>query len=1276
MEFASNPTHCEKILMATEKEYQWERFWCLSDRSYSLADGGFLVDPDSSWGKSLNPFSVKFEQLSDIPCLILLGEPGMGKTSALKKAYSEFQQTGEKKVFWFDLRSYSSDDRLVREINSSLEIEEWIAGKYQLTIFFDSLDECLLNVRTVSTVLIEVLKKWPIDRLGIRFGCRSLDWPKLLDEELSALFGSENVGKYELLPLRKIDISVASSMEGVNSDIFIQAVQNADVTSFANRPITLRFLLNSYKEGGRLPESKAKIYWHGCRQLCEEQNRSRIASRNLGKLSSTQKLIVASRIAAILMFSKRDAISLKVDAGSSLASDVMIESLSGFAEEIDGNRFVIDEDAVRESLGTGLFSLRGNERLGFAHHTYAEYLASYYLDKHEVEENDISKIIFHPDSSVVPQLEEVAVWLASFNPRIFDRLLRIQPELLLRVDQEATTTSQKSRVVDKILTNYQALKFSIDVFVSVKHLRHFCHNRLSNQLKKFIANREYGAEARLLAILFALECKVIELSDMILLIALNQNEDLLLRKYAALTIASISDQETKAKLMPLASGQAGSDPEDELKGVGLSALWPDNIEIQILLKHITPLKNRNLIGTYYMFLAEELVEGLRSEDLPLVLHWILDDMSNLGSEVLAEELISKTMLRAWKYLEIPSVIEPFTKLAYRRILGHQDRKGFGGEKTYVDELLADDEKRHLLAQRIMRIVSLRNVFLIVFNSPILIRSDIDWIVSEIDRCNEKDLRLVWANALFYLIDRTNQEDLAKAYFVYDNHIELRGIFSSLFEPVQLDSELAKEQRGYQLQLEEIERGQQQKVDQRIDHLSKLYTYLDDFEKGNANSWWKLNLVFLASESNFYLNDYDADLTQFPLWQAIDAETKDRVISFARTYLIVRNAEKLYQDDNKISRPAFSAFRALYLLAVFAPERLGNLPLEVWTKWCDVILTFPTHSEKYDLKVHKLLIQKLYEVDSGNFVDAVTRVIFQNNQLNLETLDLIDKISDVELQASLTIILDNENLPLPSYEALLRFLLDRNVMKAKEIALRDLDNAQITNEVSLNKGLIAAKCLIYFSQDGGWPTIGKAMNDRAEFGERLFLSLSYRDNLVNILLLKLREEWVGDLFIWLETRFPAKEDPEFDEVHEVLDRENLGHLRDLLVSGLANKGTYEACEAIRKVMHEFPDKKWILHYLHACEENLRRASWEPMLPHAILEIVLNSAQLRQSRRRKLLRNSRIVVEVILAIIIVLLPSLIDSESNPLYEYLVDNQVLLLLILIAAIIFERFLGNSTE
>ena len=61
-----------------------------------------------------------------------------------------------------------------------------------------------------------------------------------------------------------------------------------------------------------------------------------------------------------------------------------MRTLASGTEFVGEDEFPVGEDAVREALGTGLFSARGPERLGWAHQTYAEFLAAHYLAQRNV----------------------------------------------------------------------------------------------------------------------------------------------------------------------------------------------------------------------------------------------------------------------------------------------------------------------------------------------------------------------------------------------------------------------------------------------------------------------------------------------------------------------------------------------------------------------------------------------------------------------------------------------------------------------------------------------------------------------------------------------------------------------------------------------------------------------------------------------------------------------------------------------------------------------------
>lgn len=189
--------------------YDWKRFWCPRIGSINLSDGGYLYDPESEFGHIYNPDVVPFESLARVPCLALLGEPGIGKTHAMqaerKAIHTKIEKEGDQ-ALWLDLRSYGSEDRLVRNLFESTTFACWAKGIHRLHVFLDSLDECLLRIDTLSALLIDEFKEYPIERLQLRIACRTADWPKSLEDGLRQLWGDDAVAVYELAPLRRVDV--------------------------------------------------------------------------------------------------------------------------------------------------------------------------------------------------------------------------------------------------------------------------------------------------------------------------------------------------------------------------------------------------------------------------------------------------------------------------------------------------------------------------------------------------------------------------------------------------------------------------------------------------------------------------------------------------------------------------------------------------------------------------------------------------------------------------------------------------------------------------------------------------------------------------------------------------------------------------------------------------------------------------------------------------------------------------------------------------------------
>ncbi len=267
-----------------------------------------MYDPSAKWGYIYNPNVLPFENISNISCLILLGEPGIGKSRTLEREKKTVEKSiiaEGSQILWRDLRSYGSEDRLIRDLFEDPVFTAWEKGSHQLHIFLDSLDECLLRIETLATLLVDQLQNYPVERLRLRVACRTADWPNILEQGLINLWGEQAVQVYELIPLCRVDVALAAKANGLKPEAFLAEIDNKKVIPLAIKPITLEFLLNTYCEKGQLPATQTELYLEGCRLLCTEVNDSRRASHRTGRLTAEERLRVAAHIAAATIFANR-----------------------------------------------------------------------------------------------------------------------------------------------------------------------------------------------------------------------------------------------------------------------------------------------------------------------------------------------------------------------------------------------------------------------------------------------------------------------------------------------------------------------------------------------------------------------------------------------------------------------------------------------------------------------------------------------------------------------------------------------------------------------------------------------------------------------------------------------------------------------------------------------------------------------------------------------------------------------------------------------------------
>ena len=150
-----------------------------------------------------------------------------------------------------------------------------------------------------------------------------------------------------------------------------------------------------------------------------------------------------------------------------------------------------------------------------------------------------------------------------------------------------------------------------------------------------------------------------------------------LRSRAVHALSACGDETIPPQLLPLAKGELGPDPQDDIKGYALEILWPDYIAAQQLFSLISP-PAAGYVGAYVMFLTRTLPERLNVEDLSPALNWAasnVTDTSEIG-DFHFRSLADSIFIKAWKNLDRPEIIDLLLTYVFARLRPHHEL--FGG----------------------------------------------------------------------------------------------------------------------------------------------------------------------------------------------------------------------------------------------------------------------------------------------------------------------------------------------------------------------------------------------------------------------------------------------------------------------------------------------------------------------------------------------------------------------------------------------------------------------
>ena len=608
------------------------RFWASESAGRELLDAtGFLPEPTADERQ----FGSTLAELRDVPCLVLLGSPGLGKTVALK---AERSALGPDTASHFvDLGSTRSEDRLEAKVFGSDTYRSWLGGSHELTLFLDSLDEAQARIDTVVDLLMDGLAGAPLERLRLRVACREAERSARLESFLAEGYGPDGYSARRLLPLRRREAHAIADARGVDGAAFIEEVTDHALEPLAASPITLNLLLGVAERQGALPRTRADAYHQGCLVLSGELADRRLVGAS-NRLTPGQRLAVAGRIAAATILSGRAVV--RVTPGTVDVDETTPEELAG-GQETDRSTavptpFDVGPHEVRDTLTCALFAGAPDRGLTFSHRSYAEYLAATWIAEGALSQDQVSDLLLEEgDRGIFPQLQGLGGWLGALTAETFEWVLAHDPEAVLDTDLGMARPGHRQRIVTAWIQGHAGHGWSRST--ADRTMRQLHWPEAVEGLGALLADRTAPIELRIASARLSRSVRFEELEEPLVGVALDAEERPTLRVEALRSLRTVGSDAARRRLVPIAKEGTENDPDDQVQALALYLTWPRVLSTADALAACHPPSSEfegSYAGFFWRWLPSELdpddfETALRwAAELPVDCHWIANSCRN------------------------------------------------------------------------------------------------------------------------------------------------------------------------------------------------------------------------------------------------------------------------------------------------------------------------------------------------------------------------------------------------------------------------------------------------------------------------------------------------------------------------------------------------------------------------------------------------------------------------------------------------------------------------
>jgi hypothetical protein len=537
------------------------------------------------------------ETYRDSAAWVLLGEPGAGKSTALK------------------MEADAVDGQYLRidEFIHDEPDDDW-QGK---TLFLDGLDEVRAGGNQTQLGIRKQLK-----RLGnppFRLACRAADWYGSSDR--SAL-GREDITVLQLEPLSYEDkLALLGNPDFHIPDVqaFIEEARRRGIADLLDNPQTLELLAKAISDQ-HWPANRDETYRLACETLVEEANKEHRNKRRGQPLAVATRLDAAGQLCAVLLFADQTGIAL--DASHANERFFTIASVAPTTP-----------DAAAQAVGSKLFIPDGEERVIPTHRSIAEYLAARWLAQRIDQGLPLKRVLnllLGADGGVVAGLRGLFAWLALHSLKARPALIGADPlTTIVYGDVRPMSLEDKRELLHRLRREARSgTVFHRRETIGSNAFGALTEPELVGDYQGILdtPERDDAAQETAYCILEMLRNAppLPDLEPSLLAVIRDDSRWLVVRNNALTIWLRQAEPAAAIALLDEINIATVQDGNDELSGRLLRYLYPTWLPPAQLWQYLHPRRNSHLIGSYLMFWESDLLELAPDEHLPTLIDGLVD----------------------------------------------------------------------------------------------------------------------------------------------------------------------------------------------------------------------------------------------------------------------------------------------------------------------------------------------------------------------------------------------------------------------------------------------------------------------------------------------------------------------------------------------------------------------------------------------------------------------------------------------------------------------------